>query len=70
MSFGSPPPPPAFVPPPTPVMAAPLTPATAKPPRKPMQPSFVSAALQPGPGQATSRSLIGGAAQPLGSAAY
>jgi hypothetical protein len=52
------------------MMAAPLTPATTKPPRKAMQPSFVSQALQPGPGQAIARSLIGGAAQPLGSAAY
>ena len=68
MSFGSPSPAP-YVPPPTPVMAAPLSPATVKPPRKPMQPSFIGD-LTPGPGQAQQRSLIGGANQPLGSAAY
>jgi hypothetical protein len=50
-------------------MAAPLSPATVKPPRKPMQPSFIGD-LTPGPGQVASRSLIGGAAQPLGSTAY
>ena len=70
MSFGGGSPPPMMVPPP-PMAVAPMTPPTSsKPPKKPSQPSFVSQALQPGPGQAASRSLIGGAGQPLGSAAY
>jgi hypothetical protein len=48
-------------PPPVPQLA----PATMKPPRKPMQPTFVSDALSPQQGQGQ-RSLIGGTPTSLG----
>jgi hypothetical protein len=55
-----------IVPPPPVPAPTPMTPVTAKPPRKAMQPSFVSGALDPTAQQTGGRSLIGGTAQPLG----
>jgi len=53
--------------PPTPAPPAQMTqPTSAKPQRKPMQPSFVGQALTPGPQQTGPRSLIGGAPTALG----
>jgi hypothetical protein len=64
----SPPSPPPMIVPPTPPPPMPMTPPTqVKPPRKPQQASFVSAALAPGAQQsAGARSLIGGAPTALG----
>ena len=66
--FGSAPQPPAFVPPPTPTLATPLNPAGQKPPKKPSQlTSLIGTPLVAGQAETGGgRSLVGGAAQPMG----